>query len=254
MNITTEVKGRVILAKIERKSALNALSGEVMNELIETLKSFDSDPGVGCFVITGTDSVFAAGADIKEMQNKSFLQMANEDYFSGWEEFAALRTPKIAAVSGYAFGGGCELAMMCDMIFASENAQFAQPEIKLGVVPGMGGSQRLTKLIGKSRAMDLILTGRKIDAKTAESYGLVSRIFTGASFMREVLEIANTVANYSKVSVVAAKELVNQSQDMSVRDGVLFERRVFHSLFATNDQKEGMWAFCKKREPVFSNS
>lgn len=254
MNIITEIHDRVLVARIERNGALNALNGEVMKELIQALKPFDNDPQIGCFVITGTDKVFAAGADIKEMQYKSFLQMANEDYFSGWEEFVALRTPKIAAVSGYAFGGGCELAMMCDLIFASENAEFAQPEIKLGVIPGMGGTQRLTKLIGKSKAMDLILTGRKIDAETAEKYGLVSRVFKEATFKEEVFEIARTIAGFSKMSSIAAKELVNQSQDMSLRDGVLFERRVFHSLFATNDQKEGMWAFCKKRKPVFSHS
>lgn len=254
MNISTEVVGGVIIARIERYHALNALNGEVMNELIQTLKPFDNDPDIGCFVITGSSKFFAAGADIKEMQSKSFIQMTNEDYFSGWEEFVALRTPKIAAVSGYAFGGGCELAMMCDLIFASENAEFAQPEIKLGVIPGMGGTQRLTKLVGKSRAMDMILTGKRINADTAKEYGLVSRVFKQESFMKEVLAIAHDIANLSKVSVVAAKELVNQSQEMSIRDGVLFERRVFHSLFATNDQKEGMWAFCKKRTPVFSNS
>ncbi|TQV87797.1 enoyl-CoA hydratase [Aliikangiella coralliicola] len=253
MNILIERVGRVAIAQLNRPEALNALNSEVMQELISRLQLLDSDPEVGCIIVTGSEKAFAAGADIKEMKDKSFLQMFNEDFFSGWDAFCALRTPKIAAVSGYAFGGGCELAMMCDMIFAADSASFGQPEIKLGVIPGMGGTQRLTKLIGKSKAMDMILTGRKMSAEEAERSGLVARVFPAKDLLRETISVAEVIASYGKPSAMAARETVEQALELSLREGVLFERRVFHALFASEDQKEGMSAFIEKREPAFKH-
>lgn len=252
MNISIEHKDRVVKLCINRPKALNALNTEVMLELTKIMKTLDKNPDVGCFVITGSEKAFAAGADIKEMCNKSYLDMYHEDYFSGWEEFSAIRTPKIAAVSGYALGGGCELAMMCDVIYASENSKFGQPEIKLGVIPGIGGTQRLTKTVGKSKAMEMILTGRIIDAFEAERIGLVSRVLVQSDFINEVLEIAKKIAAYSKPSLMMAVEAVNRSLELGMREGILFERRVFHSLFNTKDQKEGMQAFVEKRSPQFN--
>ena len=250
--ISVERNERVVTITLNRPKSLNALNTEVMAEMLESLLPLDKEQGVGCFIITGSEKAFAAGADIKEMQNQSYMDMFYADFFSGWEQFSKLRTPKVAAVSGYALGGGCELAMMCDIIIASETARFGQPEIQLGVVPGMGGSQRLTKLVGRAKAMDMILTGRQIDALEAERSGLVSRVVPADRLMQEARSIAQTIASYSKPSVMMAKESVDRAEETSLSEGLRFERRVFHSLFATDDQKEGMAAFGEKRTPTFS--
>ncbi|MBB3977033.1 enoyl-CoA hydratase [Rhizobium azooxidifex] len=249
--IIVERQGRVVIVRLNRPAARNALNSEIMLALGNELAPLDRDPGVGCFVITGSDKAFAAGADIKEMAEKSFSEMYNDDFFAGWDRFAALRTPKIAAVSGYALGGGCELAMMCDIIFAADTAMFGQPEIKLGVIPGMGGSQRLTRLVGKAKAMDLILTGRMMDATEAERCGLVARIVPAERLMAEAFQAAETIAGYGKAATTAAREAVDRALEVGQREGILFERRLFHALFATADQKEGMAAFVEKRSPNF---
>lgn len=254
MTIVVERQGGVVLIHLARIEALNALSSEMMNSLVDAMSPLDRDPTVGCFVITGSEKAFAVGADIKEMSKKSYLEMFHEDFFSAWEKFTSLRTPKIAAVSGYALGGGCELAMMCDIVYASDTAKFGQPEIKIGVIPGMGGSQRLTKLIGRAKAMDMILTGRIIDAFEAESAGLVARVVSQNKLMDCTMESAKSIAGFSKTAVVAARESVDRALEVGLREGVLFERRLFHSLFATKDQKEGMDAFIDKREPVFTGT
>ncbi|MCB0116447.1 MAG: enoyl-CoA hydratase [Caldilineaceae bacterium] len=252
MNILVERQDRVVVVKLNRPRALNALNSEMMGEIVEALRPLDRSAEVGCFVITGSEKVFAAGADIKEMAQKSYLDMVYEDFFAGWEAFAALRTPKIAAVAGYALGGGCELAMMCDLIYAADNAQFGQPEIKLGVIPGMGGSQRLTKLVGKAKAMDMILTGRTMDADEAERSGLVARVIPAEQLIEETLAAAHTIAGYGKPAVMAAREAVDRALELSLREGILYERRIFHALFATQDQREGMNAFVEKRDAVFA--
>ena len=241
----------VVLVRMNRPAVLNALSTEVMNHLVATLEPLDRDPDVRCIVLTGTDKAFAAGADIKEMSGKSYMDMVHEDFFAGWDRFYSLRTPKIAAVSGFALGGGCELAMMCDIIYCSQSARFGQPEIKLGVIPGMGGSQRLTRLIGKSKAMDMILTGRLMGADEAERSGLVARVFADDRLTEESMAAARIIAGYGKASTMAARETVERGLEVSLREGLLFERRVFHALFATEDQKEGMSAFVEKRPPQF---
>ncbi|NGO47707.1 enoyl-CoA hydratase-related protein [Streptomyces ureilyticus] len=246
-----ERHGRVVTVRLHRPHVLNALSGELLAELLDALRPLDRDPEVGCFVVTGSEKVFAAGADIKEMAGKSAVDMAAEDYFAGWEEFAGFRTPKIAAVNGYALGGGCELAMMCDLIIAGESAVFGQPEIKLGVIPGIGGTQRLTRMVGRAKAMDLILTGRTMDAREAETSGLVSRVVPDDRVLAEATEAAETIASYGRPAVTAAWESVDRALETGLRDGLLFERRVFHALFATEDQREGMSAFMEKRAPVF---
>ncbi|KKD59214.1 enoyl-CoA hydratase [Grimontia sp. AD028] len=251
MNIKTEVDGNVVIIQLHRPEKRNALCTPLLEELMETLTSYDADPNVGCFVVTGSEQVFAAGADISEMAEMSYQEMTANDYFGGWEAFTRIRTPIIAAVSGYALGGGCELAMMCDTIFATESARFGQPELTIGVIPGMGGSQRLTKLVGKSKAMDMILTGRMMDAVEAERAGLVSRVVPDGQLMQETLEAAKTIARYSKPAVLLAKECVLNAEKLSVEDGVRMERRAFHGLFATEDQKEGMQAFIEKRQPQF---
>jgi len=252
MSILIERIDRVALVRLNRPEVLNALNSEVMRDLVSQLRVLDRDPDVGCFVLTGSSKAFAAGADIKEMQQKSYMEMFHDDFFAGWEGFAALRTPRIAAVSGYALGGGCELAMMCDMIFAADTAKFGQPEIKLGVIPGMGGSQRLTKLIGRAKAMDLILTGRMMGAEEAERSGLVARVIPADRLIEESLAAAQTIASYGKPAVMVAREAVDRAEEMSLREGILFERRTFHALFATEDQKEGMQAFVEKRKPEFT--
>ncbi|PTM96183.1 enoyl-CoA hydratase [Mycoplana dimorpha] len=249
--IIIERQGRVVIVTLNRPAARNALNSEVMVAMANELAPLDRDPGVGCFVIRGSEKAFAAGADIKEMADKSFSQMYNEDFFAAWDRFASFRTPKIAAVSGYALGGGCELAMMCDMIFAADTAMFGQPEIKLGVIPGMGGSQRLTKLVGKAKAMDLILTGRMMDAQEAERCGLVARVIPAEKLIEETLKTAETIAGYGKAATTAAREAVDRALEGGLREGILFERRLFHALFATADQKEGMAAFVEKRAPAF---
>lgn len=251
-NLIIEQIGRVVLIRLNRPQALNALNSDLLSELLVQLKPLDKNPNIGCFVLTGSEKAFAAGADIKEMEQKSYMDMFQEDFFAQWEAFTALRTPKIAAVSGYALGGGCELAMMCDVIFASDDAKFGQPEIKLGVIPGIGGTQRLTKLVGKAKAMDMILTGRMMDAQEAERSGLVARIFPKAQLLEQSLEIAHTIASYGKAATIAAIEAVNRAEELSLKEGLLFERRVFHALFATQDQKEGMRAFIEKRTPAFT--
>jgi len=244
----------VVTVRMHRPQVLNALSSEVMVELVETLKPFDRDPGIGCIVLTGTEKAFAAGADITEMAGKSYMDVFHEDFFAGWEDFARLRTPKIAAVSGFALGGGCELAMMCDIIYASTSAMFGQPEIRLGVIPGMGGSQRLTRLIGRAKAMDMVLTGRRMDALEAERSGLVSRVFESHELLDETMKAARLIASYGKAATLTAREAVNSADETPLQEGLLFERRMFHSLFATHDQKEGMAAFREKRSAVFQGT
>jgi enoyl-CoA hydratase len=246
-----ERHGRVVTVRLHRPHVLNALSSELLAELLEALVPLDADPDVGCVIVTGSERAFAAGADIKEMAVKSAVEMADEDYFAAWEDFADLRTPKIAAVNGLALGGGCELAMMCDLVIAGESAVFGQPEIKLGVIPGIGGTQRLTRLVGRAKAMDLVLTGRTMDAREAEAAGLVSRIVPDDRVLPEARAAAETVASYGRTAVRAARECVDRALETGLRDGVRYERRVFHALFATQDQKEGMTAFLEKRAPRF---
>ncbi|MEO6098380.1 MAG: enoyl-CoA hydratase-related protein [Fibrobacteria bacterium] len=249
--ISWERHDRVVLVRLNRPEALNALSQAMLEELLALLTPLDRDPGTGCFVITGNGRAFAAGADIREMSEQSRQDMLESDYFAGWEKFADLRTPKIAAVAGHALGGGCELAMMCDIIYASPDARFGQPEVRIGVMPGMGGSQRLPRLIGKAKAMEMILTGRSITAGEAESAGLVARVFPAADLIQATLEIARTISGYGRAAVLLAREAVAQADEVGLREGILFERRVFHSLFGTADQKEGMRAFLEKRAPEF---
>jgi enoyl-CoA hydratase len=251
-NLKLERDGAVVTVRLHRPHVLNALNSELLAELLDVLRPLDADPGVGCVVVTGSERVFAAGADIREMEGKSAVEMAAEDYFGAWEEFADLRTPKIAAVNGVALGGGCELAMMCDLVIAGESAVFGQPEIKLGVIPGIGGTQRLTRLVGKAKAMDLVLTGRTMDAREAEAAGLVSRVVPDDRALPEALEAAETIASYGRTAVRAARECVGQALETGLRDGIRYERRVFHALFATHDQKEGMTAFLEKRAPRFT--
>lgn len=253
MTIQIERKGRVSIIRLNRPEVLNALNAEMMQEMITQMQALDRDPEVGCFVLTGSERAFAAGADIKELESKSYLEMFQEDFFAPWDAFTALRTPKIAAVSGYALGGGCELAMMCDLIFAADNAKFGQPEIKLGLIPGMGGSQRLTKLVGKAKAMDMILTGRMMDAEEAERAGLVARVLPAAQLLEETLAVAETIATYSKTTLIAACEAVERALEGSLREGIIFERRTYYALWATDDTREGMRAFLEKRAPVFNN-
>ncbi|MBC9728287.1 enoyl-CoA hydratase-related protein [Streptomyces sp. TRM68367] len=248
-----ERDGGVVTVRLHRPHVRNALSGELLAELLDTLRPLDADPAVGCFVVTGSEpGFFAAGADIREMAGKTAVDMAAEDYFGAWEHFADLRTPKIAAVHGYALGGGCELAMMCDLVIAGESAVFGQPEITLGVIPGIGGTQRLTRLVGRAKAMDLVLTGRTMDAREAESCGLVSRVVPDDRVLAEALEAAASIASYGRTAVRAARECVDRALETGLRDGIRFERRVFHALFATDDQQEGMAAFLEKRAPRFT--
>ena len=251
--IIVETKGRVGLVTLNRPNALNALNAQLIDELSTALDGFEADEGIGCIVITGSEKAFAAGADIKEMQSKSYMQAYKEDFISRWDRVGRCRKPVVAAVAGFALGGGCELAMMCDIIIAADTAKFGQPEIKLGVIPGMGGTQRLTRAVGKAKAMDLILTGRMMDATEAERAGLVARVVPVASLMEEAIKVAETIATLSQPSLLAAKEAVNRSFETSLAEGVRFERRVFHALFATKDRKEGMTAFIEKRPPRFTN-
>jgi enoyl-CoA hydratase len=250
--IIVENRGRVGVLRINRPQVLNALNAKVKTEITAAVDAFQADETIGCIVITGSEKAFAAGADIKEMADKSYMDVMREDFGTGWD-LARVRKPVIAAVAGYALGGGCELAMMCDLIIAADNAKFGQPEIKLGVIPGIGGTQRLTRAVGKAKAMDLILTGRMMDATEAERSGLVARVVPLASLMEETMKAAETIAGMSLPSVMAAKEAVNRAFETSLAEGVRFERRVFHALFATADQKEGMTAFVEKRAPQFKN-
>jgi enoyl-CoA hydratase len=251
-NLKIERDGRVVIVRLHRPEVLNALNNELLAELLDALTPLDRDPEVGCFVITGSERAFAAGADISEMAPKSSVDMFTEDYFAGWDAFAALRTPKIAAVAGYALGGGCELAMMCDFVIAADTAKFGQPEIKLGVIPGIGGTQRLTRLVGKAKAMDLILTGRLMGAEEAERAGLVARVVPADRLLAEATETAAVIASYSKPTTMVAREAVERALEVGLSEGVLFERRTFHALFATADQKEGMAAFLAKRPAEFT--
>lgn len=246
-------QGRVVTATLNRPEALNALNRQTMLELTSRLAAFDTDDGVGCFVITGAGKAFAAGADIREMQSLDYHTMLTEDYFAPWQALADLRTPKIAAVNGFALGGGCELAMMCDIILAADTATFGQPEIKLGVMPGMGGTQRLVRLVGRTRAMELILTGRNFSALEAERMGLVAAVVPLAELAGKAAAMAATIAGHSKPATLFAREAVNRADEVGMREGILFERRVFHSLFALQDQREGMTAFIEKRAPEFKH-
>ncbi len=249
--IEVEYFNRVVRVTLKRPDVLNALNTELRRELIDSLREIDQSADVGCIILTGEGRAFAAGADIAELANKSHLDACREDLLADWQGFTQLRTPTIAAVNGYALGGGCELAMMCDIIIASEQAKFGQPEIKLGLIPGMGGTQRLTSLIGKARAMDMILTGRMMDATEALQAGLVARLFPADTLLDEAMSIAVTIAGYSKHTAIAAREAVDHSLECSLAAGLLYERRNYHSLWATDDAKEGMQAFLQKREPVF---
>jgi enoyl-CoA hydratase len=251
--ILTETRGRVGLITLHRPKALNALNATVMNEVTAALAAFDADEAIGAIVLTGSEKAFAAGADIKEMNDLDYPEVFLKDWFGGWTKMSAVRKPIIAAVAGYALGGGCELAMMCDIIIAADNARFGQPEIKLGVIPGIGGSQRLTRAIGKAKAMEMILTGRMMDAGEAERAGLVARIVPAADLLAEAMKTAETIASMSLPSVMLAKEAVNRVYESTLTEGVLFERRAFQLSFATADRKEGMSAFVEKRAPDFKN-
>jgi len=246
--------GQVGVITLNRPKALNALNGALMDELGIALKAFDADEAIGCIVITGSEKAFAAGADIAAMAKFNFNEVYKQDFITrNWETIRSIRKPVIAAVSGFALGGGCELAMMCDFIIAADNAKFGQPEIKIGIIPGAGGTQRLPRAMGKSKAMDLVLTGRMMDAQEAERGGLVSRVVPLDKLMDETLGAALVICGYGQLAVMAAKESVNRAFESGLTDGVMFERRVFHSLFATADQKEGMDAFLNKRPPQFVN-
>jgi enoyl-CoA hydratase len=252
-NIIVETRGRVGLIRLNRPAALNALNAALMRELAQAIDGFERDAKIGCIVLTGSDKAFAAGADIKEMADKEFTDVFLGDFAADWHRVAAARKPVIAAVAGFALGGGCELALQCDLIIAADNARFGQPEIKLGIIPGIGGTQRLTHAIGKAKAMDLILTGRMMDAAEAERLGLVARLVPLSNLLEEAFKVAETIAAMSLPSVLAAKEAVNRAFETSLAEGVIFERRVFHSLFATADQKEGMAAFVAKRPAEFKH-
>ena len=252
-NIIVETRGRVGLVTLNRPQALNALNAAVIGELTRALDAYEADDGIGCIVITGSEKAFAAGADIKEMQSKTYMDVYKGDFIESWQRVTTCRKPVIAAVAGFALGGGCELAMMCDFIIAADTAKFGQPEIRLGVIPGSGGTQRLTRFVGKSKAMEMCLTGRMMDAAEAERSGLVSRVVPAADLLAEAIKAAETIASMSLPAVMMAKEAVNRSFETTLSEGVRFERRVFHSLFATEDQKEGMAAFAEKRKAQFKH-
>ncbi len=254
INVHTEAD-KVGVITLNRPKQLNALNAALMVELGQALKAFDADPAIGCMVITGSEKAFAAGADIGAMATYTFADVYKDDYITrDWETIRSIRKPVIAAVSGFALGGGCELAMMCDFIIAADNAKFGQPEIKLGIIPGAGGTQRLPRAIGKAKAMDLALTGRMMDVHEAEKAGLISRIVPLDKLMEETLGAALMICDYSQLAVMAAKESINRAFESGLADGVMFERRIFHALFATQDQKEGMDAFVNKRKASFTNT
>ena len=253
-NILIEVRAAVGLITLNRPEALNALNSPLMRELSRALDGFEADEAIGAIVITGSEKAFAAGADIKEMEPKSFMDVYREDFVTAeWERLTRCRKPVIAAVAGFALGGGCELAMMCDFILAAETARFGQPEITLGIIPGAGGTQRLTRLVGKSKAMEMCLTGRMMDAEEAERAGLVSRIVPAAELLDEAVRVASAIADLSRPSVMMAKEAVNRAYETTLAEGIRFERRLFHATFASEDQKEGMRAFVEKRKPAFTH-
>ena len=251
--ITVERRGNVGIVTLNRPEALNALNKDLMAEVTEAVSALDQDEPTGCIVLTGSAKAFAAGADIKEMQPLSYMDAYRSDWFAAWDRLASVRKPIVAAVSGYALGGGCELAMLCDVLIASETAKFGQPEITLGVIPGIGGSQRLTRAVGKAKAMEMCLTGRTIDAGEAERSGLVSRVVPAERLKDEALETASTIAGMSTPVAMMVKESVNRAFETTLSEGVRFERRVFHATFATHDQKEGMAAFVEKRKPSFTD-
>lgn len=254
MAILTEKRGRVAFITLNRPEALNALNNDTMLEVTQAVQKFDADAEVGAIVITGSDKAFAAGADIKEMSSKTATEMYNADWFAGWDVLTRARTPIIAAVNGYALGGGCELAMMCDFIIAGDKAKFGQPEVNLGVTPGMGGSQRLTRAIGKAKAMEMCLTGRMMAAEEAERSGLVARVVPADELLDSALETAELIASKSFVATSQIKEQVNAVDELSLSQGIQFERRTFHALFSSHDQKEGMAAFVEKRDPDFKHA
>ena len=252
--ILTETDGAVAIITLNRPDALNAFNATLMTELTQAVKSFEADDAIGCMVLTGSEKAFAAGADIKEMAGKSYMDAYLADFITnGWERVTTCRKPVVAAVAGYALGGGCELAMMCDFIIAADNAKFGQPETTIGTIPGAGGTQRLTRFVGKSKAMEMVLTGRMMDAEEAERAGLVSRVVPAESLMEEALQAASTISGLSRPVVMMAKEAVDRAYETTLSEGVRFERRLFHSTFATEDQKEGMAAFTEKRQPNFTN-
>ena len=252
-NILIETRGRVGIIRLNRPQALNALNSALNTELARAVAAFDADDAIGCILLTGSEKAFAAGADIKEMAGKSAVDVMMGDFGADWHATSQARKPVVAAVSGFALGGGCELVLQCDIVIAADTAKFGQPEIKLGVIPGIGGTQRLTHAVGKAKAMDLILTGRMMDATEAERAGLVSRVVPAAQLMDEAMKIAEAIAGYSLPSVLAAKEAVNRSFETPLAEGIRFERRAFHALFSTHDQKEGMAAFVEKRPAKFKN-
>ncbi len=252
--ILTKTEGRVAVITLNRPKQLNALNDPLMTELGAALKAFDQDDSIGCIIVTGSEKAFAAGADIGAMAHYSFADAYKGDFITrNWEQMRSIRKPVIAAVSGFALGGGCELAMMCDFIIAADSARFGQPEIKLGIIPGAGGTQRLPRAVGKAKAMDMALTGRMMDAAEAERAGLVSRVVAPDQLMNEAMGAALLIADYSQIAVMAAKESVNRAFESSLAEGVTFERRLFHAMFATQDQKEGMAAFMEKRKPQFTH-
>ena len=253
-NILVETRGRVGLVTLNRPKVLNALNDSLMNELGDALAAFDADEAIGAIVITGSDKAFAAGADIGVMKDRSFRDVYMGQYITrNWERLRSIRKPVIAAVAGYALGGGCELAMMCDILIAAETAKFGQPEIKLGIIPGAGGTQRLPRAVGKAKAMDLCLTARMMDAQEAERAGLVSRVVPDAKLLEEAMAVAEKIAAYSLPVVMMVKESVNRAYETTLSEGVRFERRLFHAAFALEDQKEGMAAFVEKRKPKFKH-
>ncbi len=253
-NILVETKGNVGLITLNRPKALNALCAALIAELGQALDAFEADDNVGCIVLTGSERAFAAGADIKEMASKSYMDVYLADFITvGWERVTKCRKPIVAAVAGFALGGGCEVAMMCDFILAADTAKFGQPEITIGTIPGSGGTQRLTRFVGKSKAMEMCLTGRMMDAAEAERAGLVSRVVPAAELLEEALKVAAKIAGLSRPVVMMAKDAVNRAYETTLSEGVHFERRLFHSTFATQDQKEGMAAFVEKRPPAWKN-
>lgn len=252
--VTVETEGRVGIITLNRPQALNALNAQLVDELGRAARAFDADPGIGCIVVTGSEKAFAAGADIKEMKDKDYAQVQAEDFITDdWEVMASLRTPTIAAVGGFALGGGCEIAMMCDIIIAADSAKFGQPEIKLGVIPGAGGTQRLTRAVGKAKAMELCLTGRMMDAEEAERSGLAAKVVPAASLREEALKTAGQIAGMSLPIAMICKEAVDVAFESTLAEGVRFERRTFHATFATEDRAEGMAAFVDKREPQWKH-
>ena len=253
-NLLLEVRDQVALIRLNRPKQLNALNDALMDELGAALARYDADDGIGCIVLTGSEKAFAAGADSAAMAEKDYMQAYREDFITrNWERMRSVRKPVIAAVAGYCLGGGCELAMMCDFIIAADDARFGQPEIRIGIIPGAGGTQRLPRAVGKSKAMDLALTARMMDAAEAERAGLVSRVVPAARLLDEALEAAATIASFPRQTVAMAKECVNRAFETPLADGMMFERRMFHSLFGTHDQREGMAAFLQKRAPAFQN-